>query len=77
MAGEETGAICRIEKAVGELSDLGLGAADVRDEMLWAKHRRELLHEVERRKDGNGEEHDLTFSCGCDYINANGVNGAH
>ncbi len=63
MAGKEARSAGLVVEVRGQLRDLNLGAADIGDELMLAKHRREPLHPVEDGEHGPGQQDDVAV-CG-------------
>ena len=77
MAGEESGALRRVEQAAGSRGDLRLGATHVCDQVFGAEDGGKLFHPVERGVDGNGQQDHLAFARGLKSVSDNGVDCAH
>ena len=63
MAGQKRRALrSRLKSRAAAVGDLRLGAAHIGDQVLRAEHAGQLLHEVERRVDGHGQQHHLALA---------------
>src|ERR1035437_9549802 len=77
MAGKKRRAFRRVEEASSGGGDLRLGAAHVGNQMLAAKDAGELIHIVERRVDGHGQQHYLALSRYLQWVGGDGIYSAH